>query len=386
MRRCTPPAFGTVVSLLLCLLFTALQTSSVVSAATFVYVANEGGDIATLQLDPQNGDLKLLGKTQSGPLTMHLAVSPDKKFLYASVRQAPFQLVSFAINPQTGALTEKGRIASPANMTYISTDRSGKFLFGADYPNGRVAVLAIGSDGLLSEKPVQVFETSLNAHSILPSPNNKFVFVPHLGSARISAFKFDEQTGKLTFNGTPFYYVKQTSGPRHQAYHPNGKWWYLTSELDGLVYVHTFDEQTGIINEIQMIRALPDNSALPNSPSPGGAAPSTTAPANGIRQADIHITPNGRFLYTSERTSSTIAAFSIDQETGRLKYIANYPTEPTPRGFNIDPSGKYLIAAGEVKEGYVRVHAINPQSGALTDLKRYSVGDRPNWVMCVEFD
>jgi len=103
-----------------------------------------------------------------------------------------------------------------------------------------------------------------------------------------------------------------------------------------------------------------------------------------IRLADIHITPDGKWLYVSERATDTLAAFGVDGPTGKLTYIGSFKTEKTPRGFNIDPRGKFVIAAGQ-KSDHIAVHAIDSQTGELKLLKRYEVGKDPNWIKIVDF-
>ena len=103
-----------------------------------------------------------------------------------------------------------------------------------------------------------------------------------------------------------------------------------------------------------------------------------------IKIADIHITPDGKWLYVSERATNTITAFSVDDNTGNLTYIESYDTEEIPRGFNIDPNGNFVIVAGQ-KSDHVAVHAINPETGELKLLDRFESGNEPNWIEIVEF-
>lgn len=356
-------------------------------AKTFVYVANgEGAEIAVLEMSPETGDLKPLGKTPAGPLTMHMAVSPDRRFLYASIRKEPFALITYAISPETGALTRLSSVPAPANMAYLSTDRTGRFLLCASYVGGSVAVMPIGPDGLVLEKPIQVLTTGPNAHSILVDPSNRFVYVPHLGNARLNAFWFDERSGRLTPGEPPFYATKDASGPRHFDFAPNNRFLYLASELDGLIYAYALDIESGRLTEFQSISAVPrDVDLKPSRPAAGIGTPAAANPDfNTIRLADIHITPDGKWLYASERATDTLAAFAVDGTTGKLTYINNFKTEKVPRGFAIDPRGKFVIAAGQ-KSDHVSVHAINLQTGALTVRKRLEVGKDPNWIRIIDF-
>jgi 6-phosphogluconolactonase len=116
----------------------------------------------------------------------------------------------------------------------------------------------------------------------------------------------------------------------------------------------------------------------PNAPPPRNTD-------NDIWAADIHMTPNGRFLYVSERTSSTLATFSVNAESGKLTYVGSTPTEKQPRGFAIDPKGKFLIASGEKSET-ISTYAIDQATGALRLIQKYPSGKGANWVEIVSFD
>lgn len=332
-------------------------------ARTFVYVANDAsGDIAVLELDAATGSLNLLGRTACGPSTMSLAVSPDRRFLHAAVRKAPFQLVTYAIDPSSGSLTEISRIPAPDNLTYIATDRTGEYLFGASYTGGTVAVMAVAADGGLEAEPVQVLATGEKPHAIVAGPSNQFVYVPHLGESRVDVFVFDGQSGWLSRAEPAHVSADEGSGPRHCVFSPDGRFLYVASEMDALVYVYAVSAGTGELTEIQRISALPADVAV-------------NAPA----LADIHVTPDGEFLYASERATNTIAGYRIDTATGRLDSVGNFDTESWPRGFAIDPNGGFVLVAGQ-KSNHVAVHAIDPVTGMLTRLERYEVGNGPNWI------
>jgi 6-phosphogluconolactonase len=200
---------------------------------------------------------------------------------------------------------------------------------------------------------------------------------------------FNESTGLLTPNDPAVVYTKDGSGPRHFDFSPNNKFVYVSNEIDGTVYSYKMDNVTGILTEIQRISAIPSNTNIKSSTSGGiendppeinDRETTTTA---GV--ADIHITPDGKWLYVSERSNSTIAAFAVDRHLGNLTYIGSYDTEKIPRGINIDPRGNFVIAAGQAS-GYVSVHAINQETGELKLLNRYEAGKAPNWVEIVEFN
>lgn len=159
--------------------------------------------------------------------------------------------------------------------------------------------------------------------------------------------------------------IKANAGPRHLTFAPSGKFVYLIDELDAAIRVFPYDAARGTLEkEIQVASALPKGfSGKPWA-------------------ADIHLTPDGRFLYASERTSSTLAAFRVDPANGSLTSIGSYPTAKQPRAFNIDPSGRYLLSVGQLSNSMV-VYSIDAATGALTALEEYPMGRNPNWVEVV---
>jgi 6-phosphogluconolactonase len=164
---------------------------------------------------------------------------------------------------------------------------------------------------------------------------------------------------------------------------------YLLSELVATVTTLSLDAKTGLLTEVSSATALPPDSKLvPGAPrggigAPGGPPPRNTD--NDIWAADLHLAPNGKFLYASERTSNTLAAFSVDAGSGKLTYLSSTPTEKQPRGFAIDPKGRFLVATGEKSET-ISLYAIDPASGSLRLLQKYPTGKGSNWVEIVGFD
>jgi 6-phosphogluconolactonase len=335
-------------------------------AATFVYVGNaESNEIYVLQLDRQNGDLTVVeivripGITKPGASTP-MAVSPDHRFLYVGTRGEPQIAAGFAIDPASGKLKHVASGPLADSMAYISTDRTGRFLLGASYPGHKIIVNPIGPPGTVQPQQ-QVLPNHPNAHSILADAGNRYVLAPTLGNDLVNQFKFDAATGMLAPNTPPSVRVKEKAGPRHFVFHPNGKLVYVIGQDDGSVYVFDYDTGRGQLKEKQTVSALPPDFQ---------GKPST---------ADLHITPDGKFLYGSERTSSTLTGFKIDPASGTLSPIGSVPTEKQPRGFNIDSSGRYLLAVGQLSHG-MSSYKIDVDSGKLTKLKEYPMGKNPNWV------
>jgi 6-phosphogluconolactonase len=377
----------TVFVLLLQVFFFALMALHA-EAKTFVYVAcADDGEIAILEMNLNSGDLRPIGKAKAGKVVMPMAVSPDRRFLYASIRSVPFSVASYSIDSKTGELTHLSTVPLPDNMANIATDRTGRFLLAASYTGHKVSVNPIGWRGMVQPDPTQVLMTGRHAHAILPDPSNRFVYIPNLGSDQIMQMVFDEKTGLLTPNKPAAVYTKYGAGPRHLDFSPNNRFVYVLNELNGTVNAYAFDNQTGLLSEIQSLSALPPDSKLPPAIPAAGIGAAQAGPAverEEIKCADIHVTPDGRFLYASERTSSTLAAYAVDSTTGKLRYIRNFETETQPRGFHIDPRGNFLIAAGQ-KTHHITVHRINRSTGELQRLNRYPVDKNPNWIEIVDF-
>jgi 6-phosphogluconolactonase len=365
----------------------SLALSAPVLAGTFVYVSNaEDGDIGmyTLQAD---GSLQPGQRFKATKLVMPMAVSPDKRFLIAAVRSKPYQAYTYSIDKSSGALNLVGTGTLAESYPYITLDRSGRYLLGASYGANQVGVNPVGADGRVGE-PLQVIPTARNAHSIRTDNTNRFVFVPHLGTDQVFQFLFDEKSGRLVPNTPPVLQLKQGTGPRHLIVSSDNRFVYLLNELTGTVTTLSLDPNAGTLKELDSVSALPPDTKLGTGMPRGavgtpGAAPRNTD--NDIWASDLHLTPNGRFLYAAERTSSTLGAFRVDTASGKLTYLGSTPTERQPRGFNIDPTGRFVVVSGEQSDT-ISSYAINAETGALMPIGRYPTGKGSNWVEIVAFD
>jgi 6-phosphogluconolactonase len=350
-------------------------------AATFVYVSNaEDGDIGVYTLLP-DGTLQPGAKVEAGKPVMPMSVSPDRRFLFAAVRSKPFTVITYAIDPKSGALAKRSSAALAESFPYIRVDKTGRFLLGASYGGNLVSVNAVGKDGTVSD-PKQVIPTARNAHSIITDNTNRFVFVPHLGTDQIFQFRFDAKTGRLTANTPPVVQLKAGSGPRHIIMSPDNRFAYLLNELTATVTTLSLDAKSGLLTEVSSASALPaDTKLVPGAPRP---SPGRNVD-NDVWASDLHLTPDGKFLYAAERTSSSIGALSVDPATGKLTYLSSTPTESQPRGFAIDPTGRTMVVSGEKSET-ISVYAIDPATGALSLRQKYPTGKGSNWIEVVGFD
>ena len=347
--------------------------------ALYVYVSNaEDGDIG-LYTARANGVLAPVTRFKAGKPVMPLALSPDRRFLVAAVRSDPPLAWSYRIDPASGALEPVGTGPLAGSLPYIVFDRSGRWLLGASYGANLVSVNPVGGDGRVAE-PAQVIPTARNAHAIRPDNTNRFVFVPHLGTDQVFQFLFDENTGRLASNTPPLVQLKAGSGPRHFVISADNRFVYVLNELTATVTSLALDAKTGLLAEVSSASAFPEDAKLrPGAPRP---APGRDV-ANDIWASDLHLTPDGRFLYAAERTSSTLGTLAVDGSSGRLTYLGSTPTEKQPRGFAIDPAGRFVVVSGEKSES-IASYAIEASSGALELIGRYPTGRGSNWVEIVD--
>jgi 6-phosphogluconolactonase len=335
------------------------------SAATWVYVSNaDSQEISVLALDRDKGALTPVQTLNVGGTVMPMAVSRDKRVLYAALRSQPFRVASMSIDAATGRLQKLGEAPLADSMANIDIDASGKWLFAASYQGGKISVNAIGKDGTVGAIQ-QLVQTGPNAHAIHADAGNRFVLATSLGGDNISSWRFDAEKGLLSPNDPALTATAAKAGPRHFVWDKAQRHVYLLDELDAALHVFAWDAARGTLKLEQSTTTLP-----------AGFSGKPWA-------ADLHLTPDGRYLYASERTSSTLSAFKVDAATGQLQPLGQTPTEKGPRGFAIDPSGRYLIAAGQESHS-VSLYAIDAATGALGTPERLAVGKNPNWIEIVE--
>jgi 6-phosphogluconolactonase len=252
-----------------------------------------------------------------------------------------------------------------------------------------ISVNAVGADGKVGTDPLQVIPIGRNAHSIRVDESNSYVYVPSLGSDQIFQFTFDAKTGRVASNTPAVFLMKANTGPRHFITSQDNKFVYVLSEFLATVTTFALDAKTGLLTEVSSASGLsPDTKLGPGMSrgavaAPGGPPPRNTD--NDIWAADIHMTPNGKFIYITERTGSSIGILGVDGATGKLTYVGSTPTEKQPRGFQIDPTGKFMVVSGEKSET-ISTYAIDPANGTLKAVGKYPVGKGANWVEIVSFD
>jgi 6-phosphogluconolactonase len=338
---------------------------------TTVYVSNAGSkDVYVLAMNRETGALDLIEKTpvpgtdKPSPASLPMTTSPDKRFLYAQLRSEPYPVSTFAIDKTSGKLTHLAATPLIDQMAYINTDRTGRHLLCASYVGAKLAIYPINDDHAVEAKATQILDTKPKAHCVVIDSGNKHVYLPVLGGDVVMEFNFDPASGTVSPDGPGQIATKPNAGPRHFTIHPNKRWGYLITETTATIGAYAIAPD-GTLGEIAFV---------------------DTGDWNGKDSAaasDIHVTPDGKFLYGAVRTTSTLHGYTIDPEKGTLTPIGKFDTEKTPRGFNIDPRGKFLLAVG-MDSNAMTVHAIDAASGALSPVGHYPMGTQPNWVEIVD--
>jgi 6-phosphogluconolactonase len=341
-----------------------LGAAMTLQADTFLYVSMAPEQkIQVYRLDPVDGKLTPVESVAVEGTPGSLGVDPQKKFLFASLRSNS-TLASFRIDPATGKLKRLGTAALPKgeNAAFVGTDRTGRWLLSASYMAGKVVVHRINDDGSIQTPAVQTVQTAKTAHCTATDPGNRFVFVPHVTPNAVYQFRLDAATGKLADAGkAPSGAPK--AGPRHLAFHPTQPLAFTSDEEGSSITAYRFDPASGL-KPVQTLSTLPADFKGPNT------------------TAEVKVHPNGRFVWVSNRGHESLAGFAIDG-AGKLTALGHTPTEKTPRSFEIEPGGRYLFGAGE-GSGKLAVFRVDADTGKLTRLHTYDVGQSLTWVLAVQ--
>lgn len=367
--------------LLLTHFFVFAQNSNNFYLLTGTYTSGKSEGIYVYQFNSITGESKLISSVKASNPSF-LSVSPDERFVYAVNENADSTrftvtgfVASFSFDKKSGKLSFINKQESGGkHPCYVSVDKTGKWIFAGNYSSGSVAVLPVNADGSLgiAIQTIQHKGSSIvkgrqegpHVHATVISNDNKTLYSPDLGLDRIMIYKFEKKSGKLKKAAMPFVITKPGTGPRHFEIHPNGKFAYLMEEMTGSVSVYQVLKNGGL-NLLQNISALPRGFT------------------GIIGSADIHVSPDGKFLYCSNRGgSNTIGILKIDENTGLLNWVGSQSTlGKTPRNFNFDPTGNYLLVANQNSDEIV-IFKRNKETGLLSDSgKRISV---PNPV-CIKW-
>ena len=316
------------------------------------YTSGESKGIYPYRFNLSSGELVRFGVTEAVDPSF-LALSPDRRFLYSVNEVEDFEnkksgaLSAFAIDQNTGELKLLNQKPTLGGAPcYVVVDKTGRFVLVANYVGGNVAVLPVRSDGSLDgATDVKQFQGSSvdasrqqapHAHCIVLDQANRFAYSCDLGTDKIMIFRFDVRRGKLNPNIKPWVQLKAGAGPRHLTFHPRGQYAYVINELHATVTAFAHDRTSGNLHEVQTVPTLPPDFTAANT------------------SADIHISPDGRFLYCSNRGHDSIAAFKIEQRSGELIFMGHESTGGySPRNFAIDPTGAFLLVANQKSDNIV---------------------------------
>ena len=345
------------------------------------YTNGKSEGIYLYRMNLSSGELKAVSTTKGVVNPSFLTLDPSRRYLYAVNEVEEFAgksggaVSAFSIDQKTGELRFLNQQPSAGSAPcYVIVDRAGKFVLVANYGGGSLSVLPIESAGRLGapKQVVQLHGSSVNAerqqgphaHCIVLDRANRYGCSCDLGTDKIMIYRFDRKQGMLTANQQPFIELKPGAGPRHFTFHPKGKYAYVMNELDSTVSAFAYDDGRGTLSAIQTISALPEGFSGVNS------------------TADIHVSLNGRFLYGSNRGHNSIAAFAIDEKTGRLSPLEHVLTEgKTPRNFAIDPTGTFLLAANQESDTIVTFR-LDPVTGRLKQTGHTAEAPSP---VCLKF-
>lgn len=321
------------------------------------YTRSDAAAIYHGEVDTASGALKILGKTPCEDDPSYLCLHPSGRYLYTVNEVDTFDgggaVSAFTIDPDSGALTFLNLQPTVGSPCHNTVDATGRYVLSANYGGGSVCMHPILNDGSVGEMTdfKQHEGSSVNPHrqegphphSVNVDPANRFAFCADLGLDKVFVYELDLAGGKLKDHGAAS--VTFGTGPRHFAFHPNRRFAYVINEMGNTVIAFAYDEAAGTLSEIQEISTIPHDY---------GEMTET---------ADVHVTPDGRFLYGSNRGHDSIAMFAIGED-GRLSPLGHEAVPATPRNFALDPSGRFLYSGGQ-NTNTISVFRVDQASGRL---------------------
>lgn len=329
------------------------------------YTSGKSEGIYLYRFSLADGSLRRVGVTGGVNNPSYLTLDRARRFLYSVEETEEFEgeksgaVSAFKVDPKDGSLAFINRQASKGGAPcYVTADNAGRFVLVANYVGGNVAVLPVSKGGGLGKAvdieqdsgsgPNRERQEGPHAHCVQLSASNRHAYACDLGTDKLMVYDFDARRGTLTPNARPFVSLKPGAGPRHLTFDRSGRHVYVLNELDSTVTAFARVPASGALRELKTYPMLP-------------------ADFNGENTgADIHLTPDGRFLYCSNRGHDSIAAFRVNARTGELTPAGHTPTGgKTPRNFAVDPTGRFLLVANQRSDSVVTFR-IDASTGALT--------------------
>lgn len=313
---------------------------------------NHENGLFVYALDDPAGPFRPVQALEGGDNPSFIGLHPNRRVLYVTNELKQGYASAYAIDPASGRLTRLNSAdVQGADPCYLSVTPSGRWLLVACYTSGSLAVLPIREDGSLGalaqriqhkgSGPVRPNQEQARAHFIHYDPSGQFVLVADLGMDRVLVYRLDEQTGHLSPSNPPSTDFTPGSGPRHLAFHPDGRHIYISNELNWTVTACEWDVQSRTLKPVQTLSTL---------------SPLSDAVTGEKATADIHLTPAGDFLYVSNRGENTLAAFRVDARTRLLERIGTFPCRDWPRNFAIAPGGESLLVANQRGDSVAAFH------------------------------
>ncbi len=317
------------------------------------YSKDHDSGIYVFRFNDKKGELKFSSQVKTVTASSYLCLHPSGGYLYSV---AFGEIAAFTVDNRSGGLALINKQETGKGPCYVSVDHTGKWVFVSNYPDGFIEVFPVGADGAIEVEHQRILHTgsSVNKerqeaphpHMIMASPSNKFVIVPDLGADKIFVYRFNSGTGILVPNEPEGIKAEPGAGPRHFAFHPDGKYGYVLNELNSTITAYHWDENAGVLSLPETYPLLPEDFHGFN------------------KSADIHLTPDGKFLYASNRGHNSITAFRV-AEDGRLKIIGRYSVKGDfPRNFYITSGGRFLLVENK-HSGNIVVFRIDPKTGKL---------------------
>lgn len=345
------------------------------------YTETADSGVYLYEMDPSSGEIQVLDQAAGMKNPTFLGVDREHRKLYAISEtnlegERIGEVIAFDIDPSAGKLRELNRVTTiRPSSSHIQLDRENRFAAVSGYHGGNVGLLGIEPDGLAGKLQDERQHAGQGAdparqdrphpHSVIFSPDNRFVLVADLGLDKIFVYALDQAAGRLIHQSEA--QTPPGTGPRHLAFHPGGRWLYSINEVNSTISAFTYDPATGRLELQDTVSTLPEDFNGENT------------------TAEIAISPDGRYLYGSNRGHDSLVQFAIDSASGKLTLVEHVSSEGGhPRHFALTPDGQHLISANR-DSNLLALFEVNPDSGKLKFTGRTVSVSKPVCVKPVLF-
>ncbi len=338
-------------------------------AATFIYVANAGdGTVGMYRLDPGSGWVDTLGTVRVAPQVRTLAVSADRRQVYAAGNTPHTGVTSLAVHATSGVLTHLHHATLAQSLGSVVADRSGRFLLGVHADGKALSAVPLGPQGMaLAEAqhtPLAQEPAAIASPKLALDATNRWAQVLRPGAQQIHTWEFNERTGALVAAKANPLQLEPNFAPHQLVYTPSGRHALLLAQTGTRIASVAVDADSGALRHLHTQEAA--------QPAPEGVGVTS----------DLVIGPNGRFAYVLEHSTSLLMVLAINTVTGQLRPVQTLPVERAPRALAIEPHGRQLIVVGE-RSAEMGVYTLHPELGTATLARRVPVGQGASAVVVV---